>query len=128
MAKQFSKAFYNSSAWKWKRREVLHRDTYTCHDCGGRAEEVHHIIELTPENIGDARIALGNDNLMSLCSACHKKRTIECAEVPSGFYFDERGYVVPATYPPPGGGGEKNEPKDRGQPIGGAGSRARRGV
>lgn len=127
MAKQFSKAFYNSSAWKWKRREVLHRDAYTCNDCGGRADEVHHIIELTPENIGDARIALGNDNLMSLCSACHKKRTLGSAEVPSGFYFDERGYVVPATYPP-GEAARKNELKDRSLPIGGAGSRARRGV
>lgn len=50
-----------------------------CQDClaEGRytpAEEVHHIIELTPENINSPSIALNPDNLVSLCRECHRAR------------------------------------------------------
>lgn len=38
------------------------------------AEEVHHIKELTPENIDDASVSLNLDNLVSLCRECHKAR------------------------------------------------------
>ena len=37
------------------------------------AEEVHHKIRLTPENINDPTIALNHDNLVALCKACHLK-------------------------------------------------------
>ena len=33
---------------------------------------VHHIVELTPANIGDKNITCGLDNLVSLCDRCHK--------------------------------------------------------
>ncbi len=57
----------------------MQRDARLCVDClaEGRytpAEEVHHIKELTPENISDPRISLSLDNLVSLCRECHKKR------------------------------------------------------
>ncbi|MPN41807.1 hypothetical protein SDC9_189362 [bioreactor metagenome] len=102
MARDFAKAFYNSQTWKLRRAEILRLDHYTCHDCDGRANEVHHKIELTPDNINDIRIALGRDNLMSLCGECHKKRKAGRSDLPDGFCFDERGYVVPSTAPPGG--------------------------
>lgn len=79
MAKPWSEAFYKSQAWKRKRDEIWKRDAGLCVDCFKAglitpAEEVHHIIELTPLNIRQPAIALGNDNLVSLCRECHRKR------------------------------------------------------
>ena len=50
-----------------------------CQDCLKKgmytpADEVHHIVELTPENITDPEIALNPGNLVSLCRSCHKSR------------------------------------------------------
>jgi 5-methylcytosine-specific restriction endonuclease McrA len=94
MAKSWAQAFYKSKPWRNVRDEVRRRDQYTCHDCGGRAVEVHHVIELTPDNIHDPNIALNPTNLMSLCGDCHKKRTQKIADVRDGYTFDENGQVV----------------------------------
>lgn len=96
MAKQWAKAFYNSQQWKAARREALRRDHYTCREClSARAEEVHHVIELTPENINDPMIALYLDNLKSLCHNCHTKITKgNTGDLPEGYIFDEMGQVV----------------------------------
>ena len=102
VAKEWAKAFYNSMAWQQVRREVLRRDRYTCCRCASRAEEVHHIIELMPENINDPSIALNPKNLESLCHDCHTKETKGCdGDVVQGYYFDENGLVV--RQQPPGG-------------------------
>jgi hypothetical protein len=102
VAKEWAKAFYNSMAWQQVRREVLRRDRYTCCRCASRAEEVHHIIELMPENISDPSIALNPKNLESLCHDCHTKETKGCdGDVVQGYYFDENGLVV--RQQPPGG-------------------------
>ena len=50
-----------------------------CQDCLKKgiytpAEEVHHIVELTPSNVSDPNIALNADNLISLCRECHRAR------------------------------------------------------
>ena len=95
LAKGWAKAFYNSMAWQQVRREALRRDRYTCCRCASRAEEVHHIIELMPENISDPSIALNPKNLESLCHDCHTKETKGCdGDVVQGYYFDENGLVV----------------------------------
>ena len=64
--------FYTSTAWKTKRAAILSRDGYMCRRCKryGRlrqATTVHHIkhYDEYPE------LALDNDNLISLCDACH---------------------------------------------------------
>ena len=95
MAKDFAKAFYKSKQWRAAREMALRRDLFTCCDCGGRAEEIHHKIELTPENITNPVIALGLDNLESLCHVCHTKRTLGGGDVADGYAFDESGQVVP---------------------------------
>lgn len=95
MAKVWAKSFYDSRAWKDCRRAVLRRDLFTCRDCSARASEVHHIIELTPENIADQSIALNPDNLISLCHSCHDKITRGVTgDLPEEYIFDDNGNVI----------------------------------
>lgn len=90
MTDKEAKAFYNSSAWKQKRLQILNRDHYECQDCRKRikdavatgtvltgrdrkiwrAEEVHHIQELKEH----PELGLEDDNLISLCVQCHNLR------------------------------------------------------
>lgn len=77
--KQWAETFYKSAAWKQTRTAIMARDRCLCQDCLGKglvvpAEEVHHIIELTPENINDPSITLNEKNLISLCRECHRQR------------------------------------------------------
>ena len=99
MAKDWAKAFYNSDAWKYTRKSVLKRDCFTCSYCEARANEVHHIQELTAENVNDVNISLNPDNLISLCSECHKKITKGSTDCEQDYYFDENGQLV--RYSPP---------------------------
>ncbi len=55
---------------------------------------VHHKVELTPGNINRYDIALGSDNLVSLCHECHNKRHGTDMAVADGFMFDESGQLV----------------------------------
>lgn len=69
-----NKAFYNSKAWRNKRAYILQRDKHMCQECKkyGKHNEatiVHHIIEIEEE----PRLKLKNDNLVSVCAACHNK-------------------------------------------------------
>lgn len=65
---------YKSKKWKKKRAVILRRDKYLCQECKkyGRKREavtVHHIkhVDEYPE------LAYNDDNLVSLCNACHNK-------------------------------------------------------
>lgn len=83
--RQFARGFYNTITWQNVRNEIMKRDHYLCQDCLRKglivpAEEVHHIIPLTPENIKDEGISLGADNLISLCRNCHRDRHRELFE------------------------------------------------
>lgn len=93
---QWAVKFYSSTAWKSCREYVKSRDAYICQDCLRRglyqpAEEVHHITELTPENISDPAISLNPDNLVSLCKECHKARH---AKEKKRYKVDEFGRVT----------------------------------
>ena len=82
MAREFARQFYSSAAWQDCRNEYMKRAHYLCEDCLKRgiykpAKEVHHIEELTPENIHRPAIALNFDNLVALCKECHKARHSE---------------------------------------------------
>lgn len=100
MAKAFAKSFYNSKEWAATRTYILKRDGYHCTEpgCPNTATEVHHIIELTPENIGNPAITMSETNLRSLCHECHQRITKQmktCEQkgnvlVPIG--FDANGY------------------------------------
>ena len=96
MAREFAKPFYNSREWEQTRAYVLKRDCYLCRRCGRLAEEVHHIRHLTPENIGDVKITLNPENLMSLCKACHFKEHVNDKasgkKDPHGKFTEEYGF------------------------------------
>ena len=108
MAQKYSKAFYHSKEWEQVRQYVLMRDRYMCQHCGKPAQEVHHKIHISPDNLWDVKVTLNPDNLVSLCKDCHfeehkqdkaagKRKSLglsegDCAD---GFHFDENGQVVP---------------------------------
>lgn len=108
MAREFSKAFYGSKEWAKVREYVLMRDKYKCQKCGRPAQEVHHIIHLSPENIWDVSISLNPKNLISLCRDDHfeihkqdkergkkKYNAAKHSDCREGFHFDEMGMLVP---------------------------------
>ena len=77
--KDYAKGFYRTKQWQSVRDFVMSRDARLCQDClkQGRitmAEEVHHVIPITKDNIKDPEITLNPDNLISLCRECHKLR------------------------------------------------------
>lgn len=94
MAREFARQFYKSAAWQQARKLALIRDHGMCQTphCFMPAEEVHHIKELTPNNIHDPDIALSLDNLVSLCRECHMR--IHRGESIDRYYFDAMGNMV----------------------------------
>lgn len=94
--REFAYSFYHSANWLKTRDYVLRRDMKLCQDClkAGKivpAKEVHHIIELSPENIEDVEISLNPENLVSLCFDCHKKRHRKYKE--ERYTIDEFGNI-----------------------------------
>lgn len=76
--KAFAKAFYSSSAWQACRAAYISQrrqiDGGLCEECGEvPGEELHHTIFLTPQNVGDADVALNPEKLKWLCKDCHFK-------------------------------------------------------
>ena len=100
---EWARSFYSSKAWKAVREQAKRRDHYLCVDClrAGKitaAEEVHHIVPLTPDNINDPMITLRLDNLKSLCKDCHSKYSPK--RVPRRYIVDEYGRVQVPGDPP----------------------------
>lgn len=102
MAREFAKSFYNSKEWQMTRDHVLMRDHYLCVRCGRPATEVHHIVHLSPANIGDPKITMNPNNLISVCRDCHfnehKLDKLHGAqakrEAKDEYEFDENGFLV----------------------------------
>lgn len=102
MAKEWAKGFYDSAIWNKQRLNILKRDKFTCTEKGCRctATEVHHIIELTKDNINDVNISLNENNLRSLCHDCHtritKESKIKNKNILEQIVFDENGFPISA--------------------------------
>ncbi len=78
MCKRFAHDFYCSWAWIKCARGYKQSVGGLCERCLNKGlivpgDEVHHKIRLTPENIGDPKIALNWDNLELLCKRCHQE-------------------------------------------------------
>lgn len=102
MARDFSRLFYKSKEWKQTREYILRRDNYLCVRCGKPAEEVHHIIHLSPSNIDDPSVTMDPNNLRSLCRECHfdehrgehgNGRKMKESMGEEKYYFDENGVL-----------------------------------
>ena len=85
------KAFYHTTKWKHKRKDILKRDHNACQMCRQkgkyrRATTVHHIKHLrdSPE------LALTDSNLISLCDECHEAMHPEKHRKKYGYRNDER--------------------------------------
>lgn len=95
MARQFSKCFYNSKAWKECRESIVIKYLGICKECGGIGQEVHHIVPLSPKNIDDPEITLSENNLILLCRDCHmKKHKKESKVTVRGLRFNDKGELV----------------------------------
>ena len=100
MAKDFAKKFYKSRAWSKTRDSYIASVNGLCEDCLDKGKLtpgyiLHHIVELTPQNITDPFIALGHDNLRYVCHDCHNKIHIgENKPLPDGLMFDINGDVI----------------------------------
>ncbi len=92
--KDFAKGFYLSKEWRRVRDYIFKRDAGICVKCGEPGEIVHHKKPLTPENISDPFIALGEDNLELLCRECHGIEHSEDMPTDKGLMFDEEGNLV----------------------------------
>lgn len=72
------KSFYASEEWQKFRIAIIIERGLRCEHCGQivlKPEEltVHHIIELTPENVHDVMISLNPENVMLVHHECHNK-------------------------------------------------------
>lgn len=101
--KEFAKRFYGGGRWKETRRafiaERMAADGGLCQICRERLGYiVHHVVELTPENINDASIAHAFGNLRYVCLECHNKEHGYFTDGTRAVSFDAEGNVIP----PPG--------------------------
>ena len=70
-------AFYKTRAWKRCRASYLASVGGLCERCLKRglivpADQVHHKIKITSDNLNDPAITLNHDNLEALCLDCHQ--------------------------------------------------------
>lgn len=91
MAKDYSKDFYNSRKWRNLSSYIREKYNHICQECGEFGDQVHHIIEITPENINNPDITLNENNLTLLCDGCHNKKKKKELDVNDGLYFDFDG-------------------------------------
>lgn len=71
-------SFYASEKWQTFRLLTITQRGLRCKHCGqmvARAKDLtlHHVIELTPENVNDATISLNPDNVLVVHNDCHNK-------------------------------------------------------
>ena len=95
MAREFSRKFYKSKQWKQCREYIFNKYHGICAKCEAPGEEVHHITWLSPENINDADITLGEANLILLCRNCHISIHRKKEVTNHGYRFNENGELVP---------------------------------
>ena len=94
MAREFSRQFYKTKAWKQTREYIFNKYYGLCVDCGKPGKEVHHKTFLKPDNMNDANITLGENNLVLLCKECHHKRHNVNTTTREELMFDEFGNLV----------------------------------
>ena len=97
MAREFSKKFYKSKAWKQCRESYISKVHGLCERCQAKnilkpGYIVHHKTYITPQNINNPMITLNHDSLEYVCLPCHN--TIHSgsnSSVRDDVFFDENG-------------------------------------
>ncbi|QNO14933.1 AAA family ATPase [Alkalicella caledoniensis] len=91
--------FYASDEWQKFRLVIISERGLKCEHCGERVANarqltLHHIIELTPENVNDAAIALNPNNVLVVHHDCHNK-------IHKRFGYQNKEKKVYIVYGPP---------------------------
>lgn len=94
MALDYAKAFYNSSAWRKLRLYICESRHWMCEECGCYGNQVHHIEEITPDNINDPNITLNEKNLMLLCEECHNAKRKKDKDTNQGLMWNADGQLI----------------------------------
>lgn len=89
--KEYAKGFYKSKAWQKVSRLYMMSKNYICERCGGVGVICHHKKHLTPFNINNIEITLGENNLECLCQECHNQ---EHSARASRAIFDNEGRMI----------------------------------
>ncbi|MCR8635759.1 HNH endonuclease [Paenibacillus radicis (ex Xue et al. 2023)] len=97
-------SFYASQEWQTFRMVVINQRGLRCEHCQNRVTRsseltLHHIIELTPENVHDVNISLNPDNIMVVHHECHN-------QIHGRFGYQQSGGVY-IVYGPPLAGMEE---------------------
>ena len=76
--KAFAKQFYRSKAWRACRAayiaQRLRIDGGLCEECRDQQGYiVHHLVQLTPDNIGNPAVTLNHSLLAYVCKDCHDR-------------------------------------------------------
>ena len=95
IVKDYAKSFYLSKAWRRTRDAYYRFRCGVCERCGAAGDIVHHRVYLTPQNIGDPKVALNFANLELLCQDCHNKEHLRRGR--KRYSFDKNGKVLPPT-------------------------------
>ncbi|MDB8986952.1 HNH endonuclease signature motif containing protein [Parabacteroides merdae] len=71
-------SFYSTDEWKDFRKNIITERGNKCTECGkdiliDKQLHVHHIKELTQENVNDYMISMNPDNVRVVCHECHNK-------------------------------------------------------
>lgn len=94
MAKDFSRAFYNSKQWQKCRKSYIASVYGLCERCGKPGLILHHKELLTANNINDPYVTLNYDKLEYVCQDCHNKEHNGKNEEQK-YCFDSNGMVKP---------------------------------
>ena len=91
--------FYRSKKWQRLRDYIyFNRNNSKCENCDillGKGDfNVHHIIELTDDNVDDPTISLNDDLLKLLCLGCHNLEHNRFKKNENRVEFDEKGYII----------------------------------
>lgn len=97
MAREFAEWFYKSTMWQQVRDYYYAKQFGICERCGRPGKIVHHKKYLTPKNINNPEVSMGENNLELLCQDCHNKEHMKkngaCSH---GFVFDANGDLIEA--------------------------------
>ena len=96
VVKEFAREFYQSPAWKACRKAYAKSRRGLCERCLERGIVrpgviVHHVVHITPENIGDPNVVLDWRNLQLVCRDCHAE--LHSARGGRRYRIDEAGRV-----------------------------------
>lgn len=101
--REFAERFYKSKAWQ-NNRDLYAKSVHgLCEDCLAKGELVpgqivHHLVELTPENINDPAVTMAWTNLRLVCRDHHKQYHPKGR--PRRYCIDQSGRIVLRDIPP----------------------------